>query len=225
MQRFDGFDNEPDYTLDDLDSMNKNNKEKQTTDGVVIRCAFTRLADVDSLKPNSRNPNKHPAGQLKLYGKVIEHQGWRRAVVVSTRSGFIVTGHGAVEAAKLKGWQQVPVDDQDFASEADETAHMVADNKLSELSEIDERTMQGLLQAIGEDERAFTGFTDAELTQVLRLEWVDDRSLGNDLTDKVPREKEVFIVPIALTAEEYRRWTAKRGDRKDKAAFLDLIAS
>jgi hypothetical protein len=64
-----------------------------------VRCAFSRLVPVGELKPNPRNPAVHPNQQLDLYVKVIAHQGWRRAVVVSNQSGFIVTGHGAVEAA------------------------------------------------------------------------------------------------------------------------------
>src|SRR5438445_9735483 len=104
----------------------------------LVRCRYSRLVPVAKLKPNPRNPNVHPDGQLALYAKVIAHQGWRRPVVVSKRSGFIVTGHGAVETAKRAGWKLVPVDYQDFKSQTDETAHMLADNRLPELSDIDE---------------------------------------------------------------------------------------
>jgi predicted nucleic acid-binding Zn-ribbon protein len=103
-----------------------------------IKCAHTELVDTDLLVPNPRNPNKHPDEQIKLLAKIMKHQGWRSPVVVSKRSGFIVKGHGRLMAAKLNGWTQAPVDRQDYATEADEYADMVADNKIAELSEHDD---------------------------------------------------------------------------------------
>src|SRR5690349_14950021 len=86
-----------------------------------VRCACDEIVSLDRLQANPRNPNKHPEAQLGLYAKAIQHQGWRRAVVISKRSGYIVTGHGAVETARQNGWPSVPVDYQDFDSDADET--------------------------------------------------------------------------------------------------------
>jgi hypothetical protein len=107
-----------------------------------IRCAHTELVDVDLLVPNPRNPNKHPDAQIKLLAKIMAHQGWRSPIVVSTRSGFITKGHGRLMAARLNGWTQAPVDRQDYATEADEYADMVADNKIAELAETDMAMVQ-----------------------------------------------------------------------------------
>src|SRR5579862_696966 len=106
--------------------------------GVPVRCAYAKLINVDTLKPNPRNPNKHPDGQLALYAKVVRRQGWRRPIVVSRQSGLVVAGHGAVQTAKKMGWKLVPVDYQDFATKEDELAHMLADNKLPQLAELSE---------------------------------------------------------------------------------------
>src|SRR5690606_246947 len=86
--------------------------------------------------------------QVALLAKVIRHQGWRAPIVVSTRSGFIVTGHGRYEAAKALGLPEVPVDYQDFATEADEWAHLIADNRLAELAEADEMALRSLLSEL-----------------------------------------------------------------------------
>lgn len=102
-----------------------------------IECAHDELKDLDLLVPNPKNPNKHPPEQIKLLAKIMKHQGWRSPIVVSTRSGFITKGHGRLEAARLNKWTQAPVDLQDYASEADEYADMVADNKIAELAETD----------------------------------------------------------------------------------------
>ena len=102
-----------------------------------VKCTFTEMVDIDLLVPNPRNANKHPDEQIKLLAKIMRHQGWRRPIVVSKRSGFIVSGHGRLMAAKLNGWAQAPVDRQEYATEADEYADMIADNKIAELAETD----------------------------------------------------------------------------------------
>jgi ParB-like chromosome segregation protein Spo0J len=113
--------------------------------GPPINCAFDELVPLEKLVPNPRNPNQHPQTQVSLLAKVIKHQGWRSPVVVSTRSGFIVAGHGRYEAAKALGLPEVPVDYQDFATEADEWAHLIADNRLAELAEADDAALRSLL--------------------------------------------------------------------------------
>lgn len=102
-----------------------------------VRCAFDALVDVGQLKPNSRNPNKHPDEQISLLAKIMGHQGVRSPIVVSNQSGLITKGHGRLMAAHINKWTQFPVDYQDYESDADEYADMVADNKIAELSNTD----------------------------------------------------------------------------------------
>lgn len=104
--------------------------------GIQVHCAHTKIVAPSSLKPHPKNPNKHPQSQIELLAKIIEYQGWRSPVVVSNRSGFIIKGHGRVEAAKILG-TQVPVDYQDYNSDQDELADLIADNRVSELAEMD----------------------------------------------------------------------------------------
>ena len=88
-------------------------------------------------KQNLKNPNQHPDEQIELLAKIIERQGWRAPVTVSTRSGLVVRGHGRLMAAKLIGLGSVPVDYQHYDSEEEELADLVADNRLSELAQVD----------------------------------------------------------------------------------------
>jgi ParB-like chromosome segregation protein Spo0J len=113
--------------------------------GPAVNCAFDELVPLEKLVPNPRNPNQHPEVQVRLLAKVIAHQGWRSPVVVSKRSGFIVSGHGRYEAAKVLGLAAVPVDFQDFTTDADEWAHLVADNRLAELAEVDGAALKEVL--------------------------------------------------------------------------------
>lgn len=139
------------------------------TSGIQIYCAFDEIADIDSLIPNPRNPNQHPEKQIELLAKIIKHQGWRAPITVSNRSGFIVRGHGRLLAAQYLGADQVPVDRQDYTTEAEEWADLVADNRIAELAEIDETLLKELIGDIqeGELDLELTGFTLDEVTELL----------------------------------------------------------
>jgi len=142
--------------------------------GIPVHCAHDEIADVDSLIGNPRNPNRHSDEQIRLLAKIIKHQGWRAPITVSNRSGFIVRGHGRLAAAKLLGVEQVPVDRQDYATEAEEWADLVADNRLSELNEMDDLALKdilqeldsGMLEVLGAD-MELTGFTDQALAELM----------------------------------------------------------
>jgi len=147
-------------------------KPKPTTASTIpIHCSYARLADVTSLVANPRNPNKHSDKQVALLAKVIRHQGWRAPITVSKRSGFIVTGHGRLAAALLLQVEQVPIDEQEFATEADEWAHLVADNRIAELADADRGMIADLLGELdaGGLDMDLTGF-DMEALEELMAE-------------------------------------------------------
>ena len=129
----------------------------------AVNCAFDDLVPLEKLVPNPRNPNQHPPSQVALLARVIAHQGWRSPIVVSKRSGFIVSGHGRYEAARALGLARVPVDYQDFPTDADELAHLVADNRLAELAEADSAALREVLAELkaGDFDLDLAGF-DAE---------------------------------------------------------------
>jgi hypothetical protein len=142
--------------------------------GIAVHCAYDEIVDADELVPNPRNPNRHSEEQLRLLAKIIKHQGWRAPITVSNRSGFIVRGHGRLVAAKLLAAECVPIDRQDYATEAEEWADLVADNRLSELNEMDPVSLKellqeldsGLLAALGAD-MELTGYTDAAVADLM----------------------------------------------------------
>ena len=141
-----------------------------TASTIPVHCAHLRLADVTSLIPNPRNPNKHSDKQVALLAKVIRHQGWRAPITISKRSGFIVTGPGRLAAALLLQVEQVPIDEQDFATESDEWAHLVADNRLAELADADRSMIADLLKdldAEGGVDMDLTGFDMDALDELM----------------------------------------------------------
>lgn len=142
---------------------------KAWADEVPVYCAHDAIVAVEKLIPNPANPNTHPDEQIQALGRVIRYQGWRSPITVSTRSGLIVKGHGRLGAALLEGFKEVPVDYQNYASEADEYADLVADNRLAELSEIDQKKLADIFAEIdtGEINMEMTGYTDKEIENLV----------------------------------------------------------
>lgn len=153
---------------------------------IPVHCAHTTLVDPNSLKPNPVNPNRHSAHQIQLLASIIQEQGWRNPVTVSKRSGLIVRGHGRLEAALLIGCNEIPVDEQAYASEAEELADLLADNRLSELAELDEDDLRRVLKSIGDADPDFdielTGFMEDEIRKLM-----DDAGNPEEELETIPR--------------------------------------
>ena len=160
---------------------------KAWADGVPVFCAHDAIVDVAKLVPNPKNPNQHPDSQIQLLGRIIRQTGWRQPITVSKRSGFIVKGHGRLAAALLEGVKEAPVDYQNYTTEAEEYADLVADNRIAELAETDSKLLADILADIdtGEIPVELTGYTEDE---VANLVTALSEALHNDLTepDEIP---------------------------------------
>jgi len=171
---------------------------KQTT--VKVDCAHDVLLDTETLVPNPRNPNKHPQKQLDLLAKIIQTQGFRNPIVVSNRSGFIVKGHARLEAAKMLGLKQCPVDYQDYENEAAEWADMIADNRLAELAEPSLPELKDLLEEMD------TGDFDMDLTGF------DNQDLENLMTSLNPDRIDEDNFDLEAEVDRIKDPTVKQGD-------------
>lgn len=128
-------------------------KKVKYKDGEIdVFCCFDKLVITELVEPNNKNPNVHPEEQISLLSKIIQKQGWRSPITISKRSNKIVKGHGRLQAAKKLGCIEVPVDFQEYDTEADEIADLMADNKLSELSEFDTLAELELKQILIEED-------------------------------------------------------------------------
>lgn len=160
--------------------------------GVPVYCAHDAIVDVAKLVPNPKNPNTHPDNQIQLLGRIIRSQGWRQPITVSTRSGFIVKGHGRLAAAQLEGFKEVPVDYQNYATEADEYADLVADNRIAELAEIDRVKLADIFADLdtGEIPLEMTGYTEKEVEDLVTAlsEAIHNETKGDP--DEVPETPE-----------------------------------
>jgi ParB-like chromosome segregation protein Spo0J len=157
-------------------------KQKTESGRPIIRCAHVREVPIGDLIANPRNPNRHPAEQVALLAKNISELGWRHPILVSKRSGYIVAGHARLEAAKLLKCQTVPVDLQDFRDDAEELAYVIADNRIAELSDIDQVAIKDLLEEIdtGGIDMALTGYSAAALEDMMTACVPESNEGGNE---------------------------------------------
>lgn len=144
--------------------------------GIPVYCAFDEIVDIGALVGNPRNPNRHDDEQIRLLAKIIQHQGWRAPITVSNRSGFIVRGHGRLMAAKVLKVSEVPIDRQDYATEAEEWADLIADNRLAELATPDMPDLKDLLQELdtGALDMELTGYTEQAMADLMSQFHVDE---------------------------------------------------
>ena len=173
----------------------------KTADGVAVFCAYDKIVKLEELKENPKNPNVHPENQIELLGQIITRQGWRNPITVSIRSGLIVRGHGRLIAAKKAGLTEAPVDFQFYENEEAEWADLIADNRISELSEIDKKLLNEILSDIDLDllPENITGYTSAELNEIQSaLQDID--SILNESEDEVP---EVAPEPFSLPGDKW----------------------
>jgi hypothetical protein len=164
---------------------------------IQVNCRFGELVPVDDLNPNPKNPNLHTEEQVGRLADLIKYHGWRSPVVVSKQSGMIVSGHGRYAAAHILEDSRVPVDYQEFKSEADEMAHLVADNYVAELSAFDATKLKSMLAELEENTDLentglqLSGFNETDLQGVYMdqfgaepTEWEKRRGLKRGEADK-----------------------------------------
>lgn len=194
----------------------------------IIHCSHSALADPQKLVPHPRNPNIHLPDQLDAIVSAIEKVGWRKAIVVSNLSGFIVAGHGACEAAIKAGWKEVPISSQDFEDESEELAYLLADNKLASLSDLHDASVSDILRFLADEDVELDGlgFSEAELAEILKDDdgnlTIEDRPASDDLADvKVT----IGEYRATIDRDRYLKWSSDLGLRfeMDQAAIVAEI--
>lgn len=172
-------------------------KRPPLASGIAVFCAFTRIVPAADLKPHPKGGyRKHPPKQLDRFERVVKGSakktgnGFRRPIVISKRSGFITRGHGLWQMAMRRGWE-VPIDEQEYASERDELRDLIADNKLAELAENDEEALAKLLLEL-DDELELSGFDESEMERMLRQH--DDPTAEFPITAKLGEAYDYCVI-------------------------------
>lgn len=187
-----------------------------------IECAYTNLVPVAEVKPNPCNPNKHPDSQVDLLAKIIREQGFRAPITVSTRSGFVVRGHGRLLAAQKMGLTEVPVDFQGYESDELEKADLLADNKIAELADLDIPSAAIIVQDLDSSnfDLELTGFNDIELDSFLEecLDCTKCENRDSFGIDKSSSAKKNEVKNVDINSFDY--YTIGFSGGKDSAAVI-----
>ena len=194
--------------------MKKGNEQaRYFINDVPVFCAYDEIIKVEDIKPNPKNPNAHPEDQIKLLADIIKKTGVRAPITVSKLSGLIVKGHGRLQAAKLAELTEYPVEYQYYANEDEETAALLADNKIAEFSHIDSKLLQELFEDFDMEKLDITGFTQDDLQSY--FDEIEDEDLPDDIPldkEKADSTRQDFIAfgstRIILTQEEKTRFEA-----------------
>lgn len=188
------------------------NKARILADGIEVWCAYDKLVKVEELIPYPKNPNTHPQNQIKILAQNIRYHGWRHPIVVSKLSGYIVAGHGRLEAARELGVSIVPVEYQDFATEDNELAVLVGDNRLAELSTLDLNGLQDIIDGFkaSDFDTILAGFEPTDLDALLGEQKPD---FGDE------KEKELSQSEVTIQAGNYRF----RMSQEDFGIWIDKL--
>jgi hypothetical protein len=107
------------------------------------------------LRPDPKNPRAHSDKQIEQIARSIQTFGFNVPFLVD-ESMQVIAGHGRLLACKLLGIDNVPVIRLDHLSEHQKRAFMIADNRLTENAEWDDRLLGEQLKILSEAELDFT---------------------------------------------------------------------
>lgn len=188
---------------------------------VPVFCSFDELLEVERVIGNPRNPNTHSEKQVELLAKIIKATGWRANITISNLSGYVVKGHGRLAAAKRAGLDRVPVEYQNYTSEAEEWADLTADNRIAELAEVDNTMLADLLQEIdtGEFPMELTGYTEEEIMDILHIN--EDPAAEREAAKNVLQER-FIIPPFSILDGRTGEWQARKRAWKSIGIKSDL---
>ena len=125
------------------------------------------LADVKDLIPYARNARTHSEEQVAQIAASIKEFGFLSPIIIS-KDNTILCGHGRFYAAQKLGLQKVPCIKEEYLTETQRRAYILADNKLSlnagwdnEMLAVELSELQNMDFDLG-----LTGFDEKELASL-----------------------------------------------------------
>ena len=110
-------------------------------------------------------------------------------------------------ALKKLGWQKAAIDVQDYENEAQEYSDLIADNRIAELAEFDEKMMVDEIKLLGIEDFELLGLDDFDLDKFA----LDDSDLSDE--EKLKKEQE-------LIANESIPWAKELDEKTDYIMLL-----
>jgi ParB-like nuclease domain len=136
---------------------------------------------LDRVRPDPGNARRHSEKQIRQIARSIETFGFNVPILVDG-GGNVVAGHGRLAAARRLGRSEIPTIRLEHLTEAQKRAFRIADNRLAEVAEWDDRRLGEELKALAGVELDFDleaiGFETDEID--LRIESLNAAERCND---------------------------------------------
>ncbi len=177
------------------------------------------LADIKDLIPYANNARTHSDIQIAQIAASIKEFGFLSPIVIS-KDNTILCGHGRFYAAQKLGLDKVPCIKEEYLTEAQKKAYIIADNKLSLNAGWDNELLSIELSELeaSDFDLDLLGFDEKELSKIF-----DD---GSDVKDDDFDVEEELKKPSFSKAGDI--WQIGRhrvicGDSTDKAVYERLL--
>ena len=171
--------------------------------------------NINELKPYENNARLHPQEQIEKIVNSIKEFGFITPAIIDENNTILV-GHGRTVAAKRAGLTQVPYRRITNLTDEQKRAYILADNKLSDLGDWDERLLLEELEEININMEQF-GFDEFDIDGKDFFErenrWDDSRQEGNEeyneFLDKFenPKTTDDCYTPV-LVYDAVAEWVA-----------------
>jgi DNA modification methylase len=180
---------------------------------------------VASLKPNAQNPRVHTEKQIRQIANSVKTFGFIVPVLVDAHLQ-VIAGHGRVLACNMLGITEVPTIRLEHLSERQIRAFTIADNRLTENAEWDNRLLGEQFKMLSEVELDFslevTGFEMSEI-DIFIEDLTPAIQEGADPADAIPGCEGETQVTQAGDCWALNRHRVYCGDARDDHAYSVLM--
>jgi DNA modification methylase len=182
---------------------------------------------IDELKPGSANPRLHSKKQIRQIANSIKAFGFN-VPILSDRNDQVICGHGRLLACRELGITEVPTLRLDHLTPAQVNLFRIADNRLTEIAEWDDRLLAQQLKELSLLDLDFSlelsGFEMGEIDlRIASLDGVPEQA--DDPADAMP---ELSIGPRVSNIGDRWRLGPHRilcGSALDPATFVALMGA
>jgi hypothetical protein len=200
----------------------QNSSEKLST---LKRTLAIEYRSISSLRPDPGNPRRHDERQVQQIARSIEVFGFNVPILINEESQ-VVAGHGRLLASKLLGLTEVPTIRLEHLTSTQARGFMIADNRLTENAEWDNRMLGEQLKILSEAEIDFsleiTGFDMGEIDLI--VENVAPATAGkDDPADAIPDSGAKPQVTQAGNCWILGRHRVHCGDARNDSAYSALL--
>lgn len=157
-----------------------------------------KYVNPNDLNPYPSNARKHSDEQIDRVCASIKEFGFLNPVIIDSKKNIIVAGHCRTIAARQLGMDKIPTIDAAHLTEQQIKAYCIADNRLAELSEWDDKILRDELIHLVEDgfDLHIVGYEDFNF---------DDSIENNNSEKQEAKYKEILAVYIECQSEEEQK--------------------